>query len=72
MMIEDPRAYVQMALDITRQIESGKIKQGDRAPSITEMSKRYNHARLTCAKSLKMLESRGLLYKIPGKGYYVK
>lgn len=71
-MIEDPRAYVQMAMDIARQIDRGEIKPGERAPSITEMNKRYNHARLTCAKALQMLAGKGLLVKIPGKGYYVR
>jgi len=71
-MIEDPRAYIQMALYIARQIDSGEIKPGNPVPSISEMSKKYNHARMTCSKSLQMLEGEGFLTRIPGKGYYVK
>jgi GntR family transcriptional regulator len=71
-MIEDPRAFVQMALDIARQIDRGEIKPGDPVPSITEMNKKYGHARMTCAKALHMLESGGILMRVPGKSYYVK
>jgi GntR family transcriptional regulator len=61
-----------MALDIARQIDSGEIEPGDPLPSITEMSKRYGHARMTCANALHMLEDAGFLARIPGKSYYVK
>jgi DNA-binding GntR family transcriptional regulator len=71
-MTEDPRAFVQMALDLARQIDSGEIKPGNPVPSITEMSKKYCHARMTCSKALQMLESGGILMRIPGKGYYIK
>jgi GntR family transcriptional regulator len=71
-MSEDPRAYVQMALDIARQIDRGEIKSGDPVPSIAEMNKRYGHARLTCANALHMLESAGFLVRVPGKSYYVR
>jgi GntR family transcriptional regulator len=69
---EDPRVYVQMALDIARQIDRGEIKPGDPVPSITEMSRRYGHARMTCSKALQLLESAGFLMRVPGKSYYVK
>jgi len=69
--MDDPRAYVQMALDIARAIDNGTLSPGDTVPSITSMCNKYGHARQTCARALRMLEESGFLKRIPGHGYYV-
>ena len=40
-------------------------------PSITTLVQEHGVARQTAAKGLRLLESEGLLYRVPGLGYYV-
>jgi DNA-binding GntR family transcriptional regulator len=41
-------------------------------PSITTLVQEHGvAARQTAAKGLRLLESEGLLYRVPGLGYYV-
>jgi DNA-binding GntR family transcriptional regulator len=69
--VEDPRAYVRMALDLARAIDDDTLSPGDAVPSITDMCKKYGHARQTCARALRMLEESKFIVRIPGRGYYV-
>jgi DNA-binding GntR family transcriptional regulator len=67
----DPRKYVRLAALLREQIHDGTMKPGNRPPSITTLSQHYGYARQTCAKALRMLESEGLLVRVPGLGYYI-
>jgi GntR family transcriptional regulator len=40
-------------------------------PSITTLAQEHGIARQTAAKALRVLESEGLVYRVPGLGYYV-
>jgi GntR family histidine utilization transcriptional repressor len=68
--LTDPRAYRRLATLIRQQISDGTLQPGQSAPSITSLSQEHGHARETCSKALRMLESEGLLARIPGLGYY--
>lgn len=68
---EDPRAYVRIAALVRAQIESGQLAAGQPVPSITTLVQEHGVARQTAAKGLRLLESEGLLYRVPGLGYYV-
>jgi len=68
---EDPRAYVQMAWRIPRQIEDGTLPAGRPAPSITRLVQETGHVRQTCAKAYQLLVGMGLLTRWQGLGYYV-
>jgi hypothetical protein len=68
---EDPRAYVRIAALVRAQIESGQLAPGQPVPSITTLVQEHGVARQTAAKGLRLLESEGLLYRVPGLGYYV-
>jgi len=68
----DPRAYVCIAGILRDEISSGVPPSGSPAPSITTLSREHGHSRQTCAKAVRLLEAEGLLYRIPGLGYYVK
>lgn len=68
--LTDPRAYRRLATLIRQQISDGTLQPGQLAPSITSLSQEHGHARETCSKALRMLESEGLLARIPGLGYY--
>jgi DNA-binding GntR family transcriptional regulator len=72
MGLMDPRAYVRLAAILRQQIADGILLPGERSPSLTRLSQEHGHARLTCSKALRMLESEGLLTRIPGLGYHVR
>lgn len=69
--VNDPRAYIRLAVLVRKQIAAGELQPGDPAPSITELVEENNHARQTCSKALRLLVDEGLLYRVPGLGYYV-
>ena len=72
MGLTDPRAYVRLAAILRQQIADGTLQPGGRTPSLTHLSREYGHAPLTCSNALRMLESEGLLTRIPGLGYHVR
>jgi DNA-binding GntR family transcriptional regulator len=67
----DPRAYVRLAVLVRKLIAEGELLPGDPAPSITSLVKDHGHARQTAGKALRLLVDEGLLYRVPGLGYYV-
>jgi DNA-binding GntR family transcriptional regulator len=69
--MEDPRAYVRIADVLRQQITAGLLKTGQPVPSITTLTQDHGVARQTAAKALQVLESEGLVYRVPGLGYYV-
>jgi DNA-binding GntR family transcriptional regulator len=69
--MEDPRAYVRIADQVRQQIAAGKLGPGQPVPSITTLTQDHGVARQTAAKALQLLESEGLVYRVPGLGYYV-
>ena len=68
---QDPRAYVQVAWRIRRQIEDGTLPGGRPAPSIARLAQETGYARQTCAHACQLLVGMGLLTRWPGLGYYV-
>ena len=56
---------------LRQQITAGQIKAGQPVPSITTLTQDHGVARQTAAKALQMLESEGLVHRVPGLGYYV-
>jgi GntR family transcriptional regulator len=68
---DDPRAYIRMAGLIRQQIVNGKLKPGDSSPSISTLVQEHGHARQTCSKAFKLLMDEGLLFRVPGLGYFV-
>lgn len=69
--MEDPRAYVRIAGLVRAQIEAGTLAPGDPVPSITSLVQEHGVARQTAAKGLRLLETEGLVRRVPGLGYYV-
>jgi DNA-binding GntR family transcriptional regulator len=67
----DPRAYVRLAALLRRQIQDGTLATGDPVPSITTLTQEHGIARATAGKALRVLEAEGLVYRVPGLGYYV-
>jgi len=72
MTVADPRAYVRIAALIRQQISEGKLRPGMPTPSIRTLTEEHGVARQTAAKALRLLESEGIVYRVPGLGYYVR
>ncbi len=67
----DPRAYVRLAALIRQQIADGTLSRGARLPSIAILRRDHGHSRQTVGKAMHLLEDEGLIYRVPGLGYYV-
>ncbi len=64
--------YKQIILSIEKAIEVGKIKKGDKLPSVNKVRLAFTLSRDTVLQAYEELKKRGIIYAIPGKGYYVK
>jgi len=67
----DPRAYMRLASLIREQIARGELAPGGQLPSIAILRREYGHSRQTVGKAMRILEGDGLIYPVPGLGYFV-
>ena len=67
----DPRAYRRLAALLRDQITSGTLAPGAQLPSIRELRQEHGHSRQTVGKAMKVLSDEGLIYWVPGLGYYL-
>ena len=63
--------YKQIINQIENSIESGLLKKGDKLPSINKLKKNHGLSRDTILMAFNDLKSRGIIYSILKKGYYV-
>jgi GntR family transcriptional regulator, arabinose operon transcriptional repressor len=63
--------YKQIADALRIQISSSVYSRGDKLPSDSDLSKRFDTSRLTIIRALRILESEGLLERKAGSGTYV-
>ena len=64
--------YLQLAAILRGQITSGQLPPGARLPSIIDLSERYNVARSTAHKALRVLVDEGLAVVSRGRGMFVR
>jgi GntR family transcriptional regulator len=64
-------AYYQLADDIKRQIELGKLKDGDMISTEEQLGELYGISRMTVRHGLSLLAEAGLIETIKGKGTFV-
>lgn len=58
--------------DLLKDIKELKYNVGDMIPKEMELAKKYNVSRPTVRQAIKSLENEGYLYRIKGKGTFVK
>jgi DNA-binding transcriptional MocR family regulator len=63
--------YVQIRNYLSRLIQSGKIPDGQKLPSIRAMSTSIQVNKLTVIEAYSLLEADGLIHARPGSGYFV-
>ncbi len=64
--------YRQIIHSVINSIKEGKIKQGDKLPSINEISNEFRISRDTVLLAFNELKARGILKSVPGVGYYIE
>jgi DNA-binding transcriptional regulator YhcF (GntR family) len=64
--------YKQIIHSIEKAIEEEKLTKGDRLPSVNKVCLAFSLSRDTVLLGYEDLKKRGIIYAIPGKGYYVK
>jgi DNA-binding GntR family transcriptional regulator len=62
---------MRLAALIRDQIASGTLAPGGRLPSIAVLRRQHSHSRQTVGKAMRILEGEGLIYRVPGLGYYI-
>ena len=63
--------YLQIAAILRGEIERGVYAPGRPVPSETQLMQRFEVARLTARKAVRVLASEGLVEVVPGRGAYV-
>ena len=63
--------YLQVIDCISNAIKQGKLRKGDKILSINECSNEYFLSRDTVQKAYDILEQRGIICAIKGKGFYI-
>ncbi len=63
--------YLQIVSSIIEDIENGRLKVGERIPSINEISEEHYLSRDTVEKAYNQLKERKIIQSVKGKGYYV-
>jgi DNA-binding transcriptional MocR family regulator len=65
------KLYEQYADEISRNIDQGILRPGDRLPSVREACRSRHFSPATVLQAYRLLEDRGQIYTRPRSGYYV-
>lgn len=66
-----PPLYQRVIDAIKDDVESGRLKPGDRIPSIAELAKRYDVSQGTVKTALLVLRQSGVVVGVQGRATYV-
>lgn len=64
--------YQQVYSALKREIQSGRLKKGDRLPSEAELVRTFGASRITVGRAVRDLQAAGLVERRAGSGTYVK
>jgi GntR family transcriptional regulator len=65
-------AYLQVADELRTEITSGRLKPGERLPSVRDLSVRFEIAAVTVQSALRVLREEGLIVSRSTRGYFVR
>ena len=65
-------SYLQVIVQIKKEIESGTLNENERFPSEFELAEKYGVSRSTLRDALKVLEEKKVIVRKHGVGLYVK
>lgn len=63
--------YLQIIHSVYSRIEDGSLSLGSQMPSINQVAIEYSLARETVVKAFKILQGKGIISPVQGKGYFV-
>lgn len=63
--------YTQISNQVKEAILTGQLQQGEALPSIRGLSADLKISVITTKKAYEELEQEGLIYSVPGKGFFV-
>ena len=64
--------YKQIVASVENAILNGNLKKNDKLPSLNSLRDQHKLSRDTVISAFKELRSRGIIYAVVGKGYYVQ
>jgi DNA-binding LacI/PurR family transcriptional regulator len=64
--------YRQVYAALRRDIQSGRLKRGDRLPSEAELVRKFGASRITVGRAVRELQLQGLVERRAGSGTYVR
>jgi GntR family transcriptional regulator of arabinose operon len=64
--------YQQVYTALKREIQSGRLKKGDRLPSEAELVRTFGASRITVGRAVRDLQAAGLVERRAGSGTYVR
>ncbi|MGW4663148.1 GntR family transcriptional regulator [Streptosporangium sandarakinum] len=69
---DDRRTYMRIADELRARITSGELGEGDKLPSIPDLSRHYKVASNTASAAIRALVNEGLVISRSGSGTYVR
>jgi DNA-binding LacI/PurR family transcriptional regulator len=66
-----PPKHKQVYQALSREIQSGRLKRGDRLPSEAELVRTFGASRITVGRAVRDLQAQGLVERRAGSGTYV-
>lgn len=64
--------YQEVAQQIESKIQTENLPQGTKLPSVSELVTEYQVSKNTILQTLKVLESRSVIYQVQGSGIFVR
>lgn len=72
MIFQNIPKYMYIKIALINKLKSGELSEGDKLPTEKKLCDEYNCSRLTVRKALDELMQEGYIYKVQGRGTYVK
>lgn len=69
---DDPRAWVKAAYAVTDAMQHGQIGPRGKLPARTQLAATLGISTGTVARAYRELADMGIIYLVPGHGYYPK